>query len=791
MSDSKTFTLTPLDPDDLDGLRAEARRVLARHDGSFNLRGLGHDVEVVRDNWGVPHIYADSIDDLFFANGFVHAQDRFWQMEVRRRLESGLLSEAFGAGSLGQDTFTRQIGLKRGVDDVYKSLDDETRLILDSYAAGVNAWIETHRDRMPIEFSLAQHTPEPWKATDIIGRGMAYNQSGIWPSKLFRARLIAEVGRENAEILDPLDPPQSFEAPEGLDYSWIGREAAFGHFRFFGFPERLLHSSYIGSNSWTVDGFASASGGPLHCSDPHMAVGHPSNWFEIHLCGAGFDVMGGSAPGTPGVVIGHNRDVVWGLTNASANVQDVYVEEFDPANPTRYRHGDGWREAEIETHQIPVRGGDPVELEVRITHHGPVVHESEDRRLGLAVAWNGLMDEGPPSMFLPILKHNRARDVDEFAQIIEENWNAPAMNFVFAGRDGRIRRISASRYPIRNKGNGLLPAPGWDPDYDWKGLGGAAEMPKEIGKRNHVILSANEKTTTDASVLQTSSEWDPGFRANRIREFLAGRRKMTVDDMAELQTDYTSLPARELVPWLLSIEAETDDEKLAHDLLAGWDFRLNPDSVAAVVYETALRKCFFILFREKLGDDVFANYLESSRSPLLALLNLLMSPDEYWMGSLGDGDPLKGREYLLRKALAEAIGECREKLGEDPLEWRWGRLHTMYLQHGAARSKSLRRLFNIGPFEMGGDIHTVNNTGASFRFGHRQVACASYRHVVDMGDLDNSRSVHIQGQSGQPESPHFDDLAMLYTAGEYHPMLFTREAVEGAAESRLRLTPEG
>lgn len=778
------FTLTPLDPNDADALKAEARRVLALHDGAFPLTGLESKVEVIRDKWGVPHIYAETMADLFFAQGFVHAQDRFWQMEVRRRLESGRLAEAFGAGALEQDKFTRTIGLKRNVDEIYEQLTGDYRLAVDSYATGVNAWINAHTDKLPIEFSLSFHKPEPWKPTDVIGRGMAYNQAGIWPNKLIRARLLERLGRERAEQIDPLDPPIPFEIADGLDLSWIGKEAAFGHYRFFGYPDRVLHSSYIGSNSWTVDSMASATGAPLHCSDPHMAVGHPSNWYEIHLCGAGFDVIGGSAPGTPGVIIGHNPDVSWGLTNASANIQDVFVEEFRGGDPLQYRVGDSWVEAEIEAHSIPVRGSDPVELEVHITRHGPVVYSSEDARYGLSVAWTGLMDDGPPSMFLPMLDLNRAKDVDEFHEIVK-GWNSPAMNFVFAGRDGRIRRISASRYPLRQKGTGVLPVPGWDKDYDWAGLAGPDAMPQEIGKRNHVILSANEKTTTDTSPVQTSSEWDPGFRANRIRAYLAERRKLTVDDMAELQCDVTSLPARELVPRFLALTPDSDEEQIAHDLLAGWDYKLAAESSAAAIYETALRRCFFLVFREKLGDDLFANYLENSRAPVIALLNLLNAPEPYWFGD----DPIAGRESMLRQALREGVAECTEKMGTDPAEWRWGRLHTMYLAHGASRSKALKELFNIGPFEMPGDIHTVNNTGASFRFGHRQVACASYRQIVDMADFDNSRMVHIQGQSGQPESPHFSDLALLYSRGEYHPMLFTRKAIESNEEARLYLDP--
>lgn len=782
------FVLTSLDQDDLDNLKNEARRVLAKHGGTFHLNGLDAEVEIIRDMWAVPHIYAKTTADLFFAQGFVHAQDRLWQMEVRRRLESGCLAEVFGSGSLAQDEFTRTIGFKRDIRRIYENLNEDYRIAVDSYAAGVNAWIEKHVDRLPIEFSLARHEPAPWEPTDVIGRGMAYNQAGIWPGKLLRARLLATLGRERAEQIDPLDPPVPFELDEELDLSWIGPEATFGHYRFFGYPERVLHSSYIGSNSWAVDTMASSTGAPLHCSDPHMAIGHPSNWYEVHLCGAGFNVIGASAPGSPGVIIGHNAEVAWGLTNASANIQDIFVEEFHPEDPLRYRVGNSWERAELEKHVIAVRGEGSIGLEVRITRHGPIVYSSRDGKYGLSLAWTGLMDDGPPSMFLLALDLDRARSVDEFHETLKK-WNAPAMNFVFAGRDGRIRRVTASRFPIRKTGAGILPVPGWNTDYDWAGLSEPDQMPQELGARNHVILSANEKTTTDTSPLQISSEWDPGFRANRIRAFLAERRKVSVEDMAKLQCDVTSLPARELVPYLLAARASSDEEKAGQDLLRGWDYRLTAESAPAALYETTLRRCFFLLFRKKLGDPLFANYLESARAPVVALLNLLAHPDSYWFDEFGD-DPIAGRDQLLMQALREGVAECKKKMGEDSAAWRWGKLHTMYLAHGAARTEALKQLFNIGPFEMPGDIHTVNNTGASFRFGHRQVACASYRQVVDLADFDNSRMVHIQGQSGQPESPHFADFVSLYTRGNYHPMLFSREAIESNAEARLVLIPD-
>ncbi len=781
---------TPLDLSDVESLRAEARRVLAQTDGSFKLEGLGAKAEVIRDRWGVPHIYASDESDLFFAQGFVTAQDRLWQMEVRRRMEWGRLAQAFGPAALALDIFVRTIGLKRRIEEAFEALDEDSKDAFRRYADGVNAFIETHHDRLPVEFSITMLEPEPFSPLDLIGFGMAYNQAGFWPGIVLRARLLDHLGPERLRNIDPKDPPGPIHIPEGVDYSWIGAEAIFGHYRFVGYTDQMLHAAYIGSNSWVVDSYVSKTGAPIHCTDPHLAVSHPSTWYEVHLCGGGYDVIGCTTPGTPGVVMGHNQDLAWGITNASAHVQDVYIEELDPHDKTRYRRGDGYVPLEIESHEIPVRGAsEPHRHEVRITAHGPIVYESADGRYGLSVAWGAHHSEPKDSTFAAALRYCKARSVDEFREIVESSWCAPALNFVFCDREGRIRRVTAGRLPRRRKGDGLLPQPGWDPDYDWDGLTRPEEMPKEIGKRNHVILSANERTTTDASPHVVSRDWDPGFRANRIRAFLASRRKVGVEEMAELQNDVESIPAREFVSYLAALPADSPKVRLAQELLRGWDFRLERDSVPAAVYQSVLRRAVFVVFEEAFRRVDFAHWLEGTRGPWIALLDLLADPTPEWFSRFDPEDPRRGRDAALVKAVEEGIAYLEEKLGADPSEWRWGKLHTVYYQHNASRTPVLRELFDIGPFEMGGDIHTVNNTGYLMRFGFRQLACASYRHIVDMADFDRSLSVHHPGQSGQPESPHYSDFAELYVRGEYHPQLYSRNAVEENAEARLVLEP--
>lgn len=775
---------------DVESLRAEARRVLPQTSGTLKLRGLSKKVEVIRDKWGVPHVFASEEDDLFFAQGFVTAQDRLWQMELRRRLEGGRLAEAFGPGALAVDRYTRTIGLKRRSKEAFVRFDPYVRQAFEAYVAGVNAFVESHLDKLPIEYSVIRLDPEPFNPLDFVGFGMAYSQAGFWPSIVLRARLLEHFGLERLSDVDPRDPSERPHVPEGVDYSWIGPDAIFPHYRFVGYPEHLLADAYIGSNSWVVDAYVSKTGAPIHCTDPHLAVSHPSTWYEIHLRGAGYNVIGCSTPGTPGVVMGHNSHLAWGMTNASAHVQDLYVEELHPTDPTRYKRGKKWEALRIENHEIAVRGSaTPESLEVRISCHGPIVYESDDGRYGLSVAWNAHYAPPEESTFAAVLELARCRTVDEFQEILERSWCAPALNFVFCDREGRIRRVTASRLPKRKRGDGSLPQPGWDPSYDWQGLTLPEEMPKELGKRNHVILSANERTTTDTSPHVVSRDWDPGFRANRIRAFLASRRKVGIEDMARLQTDVYSTPASELVERIQSLDSDSPAIRTAKELFASWDFRLEAASAAAALYESTLRQAVLAIFGPKFKKVDFASWLDGARGPWISLLERLEHPDEFWFSEFDESDPAVGRDKALIRAIEAAVAELQEKLGSDPSSWRWGALHTLYYNHSAARLPALRELFNRGPFEMGGDIHTVNNTGQLLRFGYRQLACASYRHIVDMADFDRSLSVHHPGQSGQPESPHFDDLASLYVRGEYHPQLYSRESIEAAAEATLVLEP--
>jgi len=803
---------------DLEALRGEARRVLPQVAGEIRLRGLERPVTVIRDRWGVPHIYAQTTRDLFFAQAFVHAQDRLWQMELRRRISAGRLAEVLGAGALRRDLFSRTLGFQRGLADEYQHYDDEARAIISAYAAGVNAFIADNLDRLPIEFQLVGFEPAPWTDLDVLTRAVAYNQGGIWPRKILRARLIARLGAERARQLMPTDPDVPIDVPDGLDYGWLDGSAVADHLDSLGYPSddelrgrkldlapgatwsgsrEVAGDSVVGSNNWAVDGYKSVGGKPLLASDPHLGIAHPSHWYEMHLVGPGrsdrgdFDVIGCSTPGQPGIVIGHNRRIAWGLTNASADIQDIYVEEFDPTDPLRYRTPTGWAPVTAIEEEFPVRGeSQPQRQTIRITRHGPILHTSPDGRWGLALRWTAYE---PGSVFTQMLDVNRARDWSEFNAAVR-TWSAPPMNFLYADVDGNVGHIAAGFYPRRRRGVGLVPVPGWVDDYEWDGCAPFEHCPQTFNSAEHFLATANQRTTSASAPHPVSHEWDAGFRAARIKSRLHAQRRWSVADMAALQSDVASLPAQMIVPYVLAAISQDrhGDAVLAAELLRRWDGVLDAGSAAAALYEVILHRWFANAFRPRLGEDLFPHYIDQTSSVLLAALRLLEQPDAFWLApASGDAtaDPAQMRDAVLRRCVREAVAELRQRLGDDPQAWRWGRLHTIYFVHGAARTPELKRLLNVGPFEMPGDGFTPNNTGQNFRFSYRQVAVASYRQVVDLGNPDASLSIHTIGQSGQAESPHFADYAPLWARGEYHPMLFTRAAIADAAAATLVLQP--
>jgi penicillin amidase len=769
------------------------RRAFPQTSGTIAVAGLQRPVEVIRDGWGVPHIFARSARDLFFAQGFVHAQDRLWQMELNRRTASGRLSEVFGEATLATDRFLRTIGLRRAAETHLATLSRRARDMLEAYAAGVNASIAASRGRLPIEFLILGFAPEPWTPADTLAYGklMAWVLGGDWRSEILRQQLVERFGDGALERLMPDYPaspvivpgaradtartvaatsglsepgPATLAPPDGSTLpGWSAIAGAIG--------------ALPGSNNWVVAGDRTATTRPLLANDPHLEAQMPAVWYLMHLTGGPYDVAGATFPGVPGVIIGHNRDIAWGVTNANPDVQDLYIERFHPQDPNRYLFKGEWLQATVIRETIRVKGRtDPVVEPVRITRHGPILNNVV-RGLGqfLALRWTALDSS---AIIDAVDGINRASSWDEFREALRA-WDTPAQNFVFAHRNGEIGYQLPGRIPVRARGGGALPAPGWTGEYEWTGTLPFDVLPS-VHRSTGVVVTANNRIAPPGYAHVLGRDWDPGFRALRIGEMLASGSQ-TVETTERIQTDVTSIPGRAVVAVLRSETIADPSLRSLFKELAAWDGVLSPASRSAALYEAFVDALIRELFKGPLDDATFARYVRHYQAPTVAMLALLRDPASgWWRGE---------RSRLIERAFREAVQTLERRLGPDRRRWRWGRLHQPVFVHPLGRVKAFAWIFNTTPPETGGDAFTVNQGAFNPEEPFGQVIVASYRQILDPSNWDRSRVIHTTGQSGLPFHPHYRDFAARWARGEYVPLLFSRRAIEQAAEATLVLEP--
>lgn len=764
------------------------RRPLPKIDGTVRLKGLGDEVEIIRDRWGIPHLYAQNSDDLFFAQGYVHAQDRLWQMELMRRLGNGTLAEVVGELALESDRFARIVGLRRAAQAELAAADEETRRVLEAYARGVNAFIKSHGHKLPLEFTILGLKPPPWTPVDTaaIGKVIAWGLSCNWESELLRASLIARLGEEKAAALEPAYPRGN---PSIVPSQRITTNPDVGALILEQYRQvrRFLGPGGLGSNNWVVDGRRSVSGAPLLANDPHLSLQMPSVWYENHLTGAGFQVTGVSFPGVPGVIIGHNDRLAWGVTAAFPDVQDLYVEKVNPANPLQYQFQGQWEESLTVQEEIRIRGRKkPVVEEVVITRHGPLINSFLADKAGenhpLALRWAGL--EGG-QLAKSILLLNQAADWGEFVEALRL-WSVPSQNFVYADVEGNIGFHMPGQVPIRAKGLGLTPVPGWTGEYEWVGYVPFEELPQVYNPPQGYIATANNRVVGDDYPYFITLEWTTGYRARRIVELLTSREKLSGEDFALMQMDLHCLPAEEMAPYIAALEPDDEWSRRAVECIKDWDYRLTADSVAATIYEIFQYHLLRLAFEEELGD-LMDGYLGRGRLDVFPINSYLGRAAARLQQRLDQGQ-LPDETLLL--ALERAVAALRAELGDDVDGWRWGQLHQVTFSHPLGSVKPLNLIFNRGPFPVGGDADTICQAAYTPGFPPGPVLVGvSYRQIIDLSDWDRSVAVNASGQSGQPGSKHYGDMIDLWRKGEYHPLLFERARIEQEAEGRLILAP--
>ena len=768
-----------------------ARAALPPVEGEVRVPGLGRPVEVVRDRWGVPHIYADTLDDLFLAQGYVLASERLFQIELLWRLGSGRLSEVFGELTLPIDRFVRTVGWNRAAEYQAARWDERSLAMTAAFGAGIRAWVDAMPARPP-EYTLLGIDPLiPQEGREaVLGAAaavfMAWTLSRNWDHELLRAEVAERLGADTMRTLFP-DLDTEAAAVEAAKEGGFDRMALL--------RDALLPASGQGSNNWVVDGSRTESGKPLLANDPHLAISVPSAWFECHLVGPGIDVAGVTLPFSPGILIGHNDRIAWGFTNTEGDVQDVYLERLSE-DGTMAEYLGQWEPVALHSEEMAVRGRDQHKvLEVRETRHGPVIDAYlvgvgdpevvPGLRRTCSLRWVGAEYGIEPST---VFEMNTAGSWEDFRAAVHRGWACPGQNMVYADVDGNIGYQLTGLYPIRRTGDGTVPVPGWTDEYEWEGWIPYEDLPRAFNPEDGFLCTANNKMHDEGYPYLIGRDFLPPYRARRIAQLITERERHSRETFAAIQTDTRSLPAAAIVPHLVTVEPADERQKEALALLAEWDLDLRPDSGAAAIYEVWCHRIALEVLGRLLADEALLVHLYGRRQWTNAfqyqvLPNLLQFPTARWFGRNGVG----ARDELLRRALDEALDELGSALGDDMAGWRWGALHRARFRGRLAMVSP--ELFTVGEVELGGDEQTVLQSMFEPGSSYDVVVTASWRQILDPSDWDASVGTHAPGQSGNPASPHWADLLPLWAAGRPHPMPYSRRAVEDAAEATQRFLP--
>jgi penicillin amidase len=752
-------------------LQDAAKIRLAQLDGNEAVPGLDSAVEVRRDRWGVPHIYAKTVHDLFMAQGYVAAQDRLWQMEIWRRQGEGRLAEVLGSKYVDRDRFARLLKYRGDMQAEWRSYAPDAQEIVRDFVAGINAYIREIRDRPPIEFTILGFQPEPWTNEVPLQRMAALSMTGNALSEVDRAALVAALGPKKVAALLPLDPPRPLDPAPGLDLSGISSASLGAAAESYG---SVNFTRLEGSNNWVVSGRLTATGKPLLANDPHRSITLPSLRYLTHLVGPGWNVIGAGEPAVPGVAAGHNERIGFGFTIVGMDQQDVYVEEIGPcpaslprgAAARCYRYNGQWTPVVTIADTIPVKGEASRPVSLEFTVHGPIVAVEEARHRAFVLKFVGV--EPGTAGYLAQLSINRAKDWKSFLAAAYR-WRLPTENLVYADVEGNIGWIAAGLMPIRSW-SGTLPVPG-NGKYEWKGFLPFAALPQSLNPPSGMIVTANNNILPRGYTKPLNYEWATAYRAQRITSVLKSKRGWTREDFQKLQHDEYSIPASQLVPVLVDAAKRRGLTSDALTAMADWDYVMRKEAPQPPLFTAWVTALSRAIFEPRLGARPGGRL----RYDLPLLIRLMTRPD-----STFGARPAAGRDSVAIAAYEEALATVSKMAGDDAFAWEWGSIHQAPFHHPLAKA------FDLPSVARGGDGNTVNATPG---IGWLQTHGASFREILDLANWDNSVATSVPGQSGQPGSEYYGNLLPLWSAGEYFPLVYSRPAVEEATAHLLTLTP--
>lgn len=731
-------------------------------EGELIVDGVIDEVEVIRDQNGVPHIVAENTHDLYFAQGYVTAQDRLFQMDLSRRQASGELSEVIGASLVDQDKYFRTLGLRRAAEASYDGYSTEAKDVLQSYADGVNAFIKEaiEKNKLPVEFSLAGYEPYMWSPIDslTIGKYMAYDLGGHYKGQAFRYYMAQHVSEKKLLELFPTYPEDGATVLQAMKENPIDISKSIATAPF--------PNEFNGSNNWVVSGEKSESGMPILSDDPHLALATPSIWYETHLQNDEVNVSGVIFAGVPGIILGRNEHIAWGVTNVGPDVQDLYIEKRNPDNPNQFEYMGEWEDATIIEETIEVKDGEAIPYQVQVTRHGPIISEfthDHKEETALALRWTAL---NPSTELEAVLMFNKAKNWDEFKEALTY-FHTPAQNFVFAATDGTIAYRANGLIPIRKKGDSSVPVPGWTDEYEWEGYIPWDELPSIVNPEEGFISTANNKIVTDDYPYHITDTWAQPYRQQRIRDVLTSKNVLTVDDMLQLQFDQHNLQAEEFVPIFLDVLTKNVDQlreidKSVMEEFEDWDFVDRLEDGEPLVFHKWMEEFTNVLFEESIPKEI--DKLFEGRSQIVdqMIRDATKGDEGIWLSEAG------GLEQVTLESFKRAVDFAVEKQGDNPHKWAWGEFHKVPFNHPLSAISPLNYLFNNNEaVPMGGSGITV--AAASFNKNSGGITHgAAWRSVIDLGNMDESYNVVGPGQSGHVLSPFYHDQISDWTTGGYH-----------------------
>ena len=757
------------------------RGSLPATDGTLAVAGPGGAIEILRDENGIPHIYAVTAADAYFGLGFVHAQDRLWQMETGRRAGAGRLSEVFGTRTLGIDRYLRTLGLMRRAESAVAVLDEDARALLRAYAAGVNARIGRAGGPLAPEFPLFRYKPEQWREADsaVLVTMMALQLDGNARDELLRNGLTDRLGPDRTAALWGESAPATGGQGAVLPGAASDALAAV-------IPPAPRG---LGSNNWVVAGERAARGYPMLASDPHLALATPGPWYLVHLEAPGLSVVGATLPGVPAVIVGRNQRIAWGVTNTGSDVQDLFVERVVPGTPSSYLTPDGIEPFVEREETIEVKGSDAFVQRVRESRHGPVVSDASPLYAAgegeaVALSWTALA-EGLRTLQAGF-RLATAGSWSDFTAALRD-YEGPQQTFVYGDVDGHIGFYAPGRVPIRRSGDGKRPNRGWTGEGDWTGFIPFEDLPHAFDPADGRIATANARIVGPDYPYFLTDDWAEPYRVDRITALLDAAPTHELEDFAAIQNDETSLFAEAFVPYLTAIEPRSDTARLAVALLRQWDHRMDRDRPEPLIFSAWYRALTRLVYADELGES----FPGAWGFRTLFMKRVLDGGEAAWCDDVGTETP-ESCATVVEQALEEAVGDLSSVFGDDPSAWRWGDAHPAVASNQTlGRIPVLRGLVNLaaplggGPFTVAQARYPMADAPTSFPGIHG----VSLRLLFDLASPDSTRAILPTGQSGNPFSSAYDDMFEKWRDGETVPLPMTRTAVDAATTSRLVLEP--